>query len=133
MLKRLVQACFLIIGGTLGIFLLPALFKLFNLHDIIFLNNSYVTAILGAIIFYFITFWTVDYVVGFVKWFEDSVVRAPITEIISGSLGLIFGLLVAFLLGIPFNNMQIPIVSILLTLLLGYLGFQIGFKKLNFA
>lgn len=133
MLKRIVQACFLIIGGTLGIFLLPELFKLFNLHDILFLNNSYVTAILGAIIFYFITFWTVDYVVGFVKWFEDSVVKAPITEIISGSLGLIFGLLVAYLAGIPFNNMRIPIVNtvipILLTLLLGYLGFQIGFKK----
>ncbi|MBS4175737.1 PIN/TRAM domain-containing protein [Bacillus sp. FJAT-49736] len=133
MLKRLVQSCFIIIGGTLGIFLLPVVLRLLNLHDIIFLNNPYVTAILGAIIFYFITFWTVDYVVGFVKWFEDSVVKAPITEIISGSLGLIFGLLVAYLMGIPFNNMNIPIVNtvipILLTLLLGYLGFQIGFKK----
>jgi uncharacterized protein YacL len=133
MLKRLVQACFLIIGGTLGIFLLPELFKVINLSQIVFINNSYVTAILGAIIFYFITFLAVDYVVEFVKWFEDSVVKAPITEIISGSLGLIFGLFVAYLAGIPFNKMEIPIVNtvipILLTLLLGYLGFQIGFKK----
>ncbi|MGE6260838.1 PIN/TRAM domain-containing protein [Heyndrickxia sporothermodurans] len=133
MLKRIVQACFLIIGGTLGIFLLPELLKVLDLSHQVFINNPYVTAILGAIIFYLISFWAVDYVVGFVKWFEDSIVKAPITEILSGSLGLIFGLFVAYLAGIPFNKMEIPIVNtvvpILLTLLLGYVGFQVGFKK----
>ncbi|MGE8207219.1 PIN/TRAM domain-containing protein [Heyndrickxia sp. NPDC080065] len=133
MLKKIVQACFLIIGGTLGIFLLPELLKLLNLSHHVIINNPYVTAILGAIIFYFISFWAVDYVVGFVKWFEDSIVKAPITEILSGSLGLIFGLLAAYLLGIPFNKMEIPILNtvipILLTMLLGYVGFQVGFKK----
>lgn len=133
MLKRIVQACFLIIGGTLGIFLLPELLKVLGLSHQVFINNPYVTAILGAIIFYLISFWAVDYVVGFVKWFEDSIVKAPITEILSGSLGLIFGLFVAYLAGIPFNKMEIPIVNtvvpILLTLLLGYVGFQVGFKK----
>lgn len=133
MLKRLVQACFLIIGGTLGVFLMPFLLKLVSLDHFVIINNPYSTAILGAIIFYFITFWTVDYVVGFVKWIEDSIVKAPLTEILSGSLGLISGLIVAYLAGIPLNNMQIPIVNtvlpILLTILLGYVGFQIGFKK----
>jgi uncharacterized protein YacL len=50
MLKRIVQACFLIIGVTLGIFLIPDLLKLINLNDIPLLNNPYVSAILGAII-----------------------------------------------------------------------------------
>jgi uncharacterized protein YacL len=133
MLKKIVQACFIIIGGTLGVFLIPDLLKLVNLSKLVLLNNPYITAILGAIIFYIITFWAVDYIVGFVKWFEDSIVKAPITEILSGSLGLIFGLIVAYLAGISFNTTKIPIVNtvipILLTLLLGYLGFQIGFKK----
>lgn len=133
MLKRIVQACFIIIGGTLGIFLLPELLKLLNLSHQVAINNPYVTAILGAIIFYFISFWAVDYVVGFVKWLEDSIVNAPISEIISGSLGLIFGLFVAYLIGIPFNHMEIPILNtvipILLTLIFGYVGFQVGFKK----
>lgn len=34
MLKRIVQACFLIIGVTLGIFLIPDLLKLISLDDI---------------------------------------------------------------------------------------------------
>ena len=91
------------------------------------------TAIFGAIIFYILTFWAVEYVVNFVKWFEDSLVKAPVTDLLFGSLGLIIGLFVAYLFGIPFNQMEIPIVNtvvpILLTLILGYLGFQVGFKK----
>ncbi|MBW3111333.1 MULTISPECIES: PIN/TRAM domain-containing protein [Bacillaceae] len=133
MLKRIVQACFLIVGGTLGIFLLPELFTVINLSDIPLINNPYMTAIFGAIIFYILTFWAVEYVVNFVKWFEDSLVKAPVTDLLFGSLGLIIGLFVAYLSGIPFNQMEIPIVNtvvpILLTLLLGYLGFQVGFKK----
>ena len=32
MLKRIVQACFLIIGGTLGILLIPELLKLIHIE-----------------------------------------------------------------------------------------------------
>lgn len=133
MLKRIVQACFLLLGGTLGIFLIPELLKLASLDQIIWVNNTFVTAIIGAIIFYIITFWAVDHVVNVVKWFEDRIVKAPVTDILFGSLGLIFGLIVAFLAGLAINHIEIPIVNefvpILLTLLLGYLGFQVGFKK----
>jgi uncharacterized protein YacL len=133
MLKRIVQACFLIMGGTLGIWLLPQLFTLLHVDDIQAVNNTYVAAILGAIIFYLITFWAVDYVFNFIKWAEDSLVKVPVTDVLFGSLGLIFGLLVAFLIGFALNAVQVPIVNevapILLTLLFGYLGFQVGFKK----
>jgi len=133
MLKRIVQACFLIMGGTLGILLLPELFNLLHINDISLINNSYITAVLGAIIFYLITFWAVDYVFNFIKWAEDSLVKIPVTDVLFGSVGLIFGLLVAFLIGFALNAVQVPIlnavVPILLTILFGYLGFQVGFKK----
>jgi uncharacterized protein YacL len=133
MLKRIVQACFLITGGTLGILLIPQLLKLISFDDIPIISNSYVTAIIGAIIFYLITFWAVDYVLEFIKWAEDSLVKIPVTDVIFGSIGLIFGLLVAFLIGFALNAVQVPILNavapILLTLLFGYLGFQVGFKK----
>jgi len=133
MLKRIVQACFLIMGGTLGILLLPELFNLLHINDIPLINNSYITAVLGAIIFYLITFWAVDYVFNFVKWTEDSLVKIPVTDVLFGSVGLIFGLLVAFLIGFALNAVQVPIlnavVPIILTILFGYLGFQVGFKK----
>ncbi|PLR96342.1 PIN/TRAM domain-containing protein [Bacillus sp. T33-2] len=133
MLRRIIQACFLIIGGTLGIFLIPDLLLMLNLEDIPLINNPYSSAVLGALIFYLITFWAVDYVTGFVRWAEESLIKAPITDLIFGSVGLILGLFIAFLMAFPLNAIQVPVVNTvaptLLTLLLGYLGFQVGFKK----
>ena len=133
MLKRIIQACFLIVGGTLGIVLIPELFNVLKTDNFAFINNPYVSAILGAIIFYLITFWAVEYVVEFMKWLEETLIKAPITDIIFGSVGLLVGLLVAFIFGSALNAIQVPILNtvapILLTLLFGYLGFQVGFKK----
>jgi uncharacterized protein YacL len=133
MLKRIVQACFLITGGTLGILLIPNLFSLLKVSNNPIISNSYVSAILGAIIFYLITFLAVDYVIEFIRWAEDSLIKVPVADILFGSVGLIFGLLVAFLIGLPLNAIKFPILNtvapILLTLLFGYLGFQVGFKK----
>ena len=103
MLKRIVQVCFLITGGTLGLFLIPDLFNLANI-DIPLINNPYVSVILGLIIFYFITFWAIDHVVNFIKWIEESLVKAPITDLIFGSVGLVFGLIIAFLIGYALNR-----------------------------
>lgn len=133
MLKRIIQACFLIIGGTLGIFLIPDLLTILNIGNIPLINNPYVSAIFGALIFYFITFWAIDYFTNFMKWVEESLVKAPITDLIFGSVGLVLGLVIAFLVGFALNAIQVPVLNtvapILLTLLFGYLGFQVGFKK----
>ncbi|WP_042353219.1 PIN/TRAM domain-containing protein [Bacillus massiliigorillae] len=133
MLKRIIQACLLIIGGTLGMILIPKILILINADDINYINNPYVTAILGAIIFYLITFWSVDYVLNFIKWMEELLVKAPITDIIFGTIGLVIGLLVAFLVGFALSSINLPVVNtvapILITLLFGYLGFQVGTKK----
>lgn len=132
MLKRLVQGGFIILGGTLGVFLLPDLF-LYLHFDHPFINNPYVAALVGALLFYLLTFWAVDYIVEFIKWIEDRIVNAPLTDIVTGGLGLLAGLLVAMLVGIPLAQLELPIVNtvvpILLTIGLGYLGFQFGFKR----
>lgn len=53
MLKRIVQAFFAILGGVIGIFLIPELFVLLNVQDIPLVTNPYASACLGAIIFFF--------------------------------------------------------------------------------
>nr|WP_247600617.1 PIN/TRAM domain-containing protein [Priestia flexa] len=132
-LKRFVQLFFIITGGTLGIFLIPELIELLSLKDIALLDKSYIHAPLGAILFYVITFWLVDYVVGFIRRIEESLVKAPVTDVLFGSLGLILGLIVAYLVGTFLGKIQLQVVStvlpIFLSILLGYLGFQVGFKK----
>lgn len=130
LLRRLIQICLVLIGGTLGVFLLPDFYKLVNV-DYVLIKNPYVSALLGAIIFYLITFWSIRYIVDFVDWFEDSLVKVPMTEIFSGTFGLVLGLIIAYLASIPVRGIPIvnTIVSITLTVLLGYIGFQVGFKK----
>jgi len=133
MLKRVVQLFFLIIGGMLGIIFLPDLFNVLGIENVALLQSPYVLAILGAIILFLTTFWLVDYIVGLIYWIEESLVKAPVTDILFGSLGLIFGLLVAFLVVVPLKAFQFQVVNtvlpIFITILLGYLGFQVGFKK----
>nr|WP_285846813.1 PIN/TRAM domain-containing protein [Priestia koreensis] len=133
-LKRLIQVFFLITGGTLGIIFIPELMSLLGVSgELAVLEKSYIRAILGAIIFFIITFWLVDHVVHFIHWLEESLVKAPVTDVLFGSIGLIFGLVVAFLVVIPLKAIQLQLMNtilpIFLTILLGYLGFQVGFKK----
>lgn len=133
MLTRIVQICFLLVGGTLGVLFLPFLYTMVNLDQVAIIDNPYVSAILGAIIFYFITFWAVKYVINFIKWIEESLIKAPILDLLFGSIGLVLGLVVAFFLGSALSAVLFPVLNeiapIILTLLFGYLGFQVGFKK----
>lgn len=133
MLTRIVQACFLLIGGALGIILLPIILIAANLDEYPVLNNPYTTAIIGAIIFFLITFWAVKYVVNFIKWLEEMLIKAPLFDLLIGTMGLIIGLIVAFLISFALNAIRLPLMNevapVVLTVLLGYLGFQVGFKK----
>ncbi|MCH1626109.1 PIN/TRAM domain-containing protein [Fredinandcohnia quinoae] len=133
MLKRIVQLFFIIVGGILGALYLPELLELLNIDNIPFLNKPYTLAILGAIILFITTFWLIDYIVGLIKWLEEALIKAPVTDVLFGSLGLIFGLIVAFLIVIPLDRIGFVVVNtvvpIFVTVLLGYLGFQVGFKK----
>lgn len=76
MLKRIVQAFFIIFGGVVGIFLIPELFVLLNIQDIPLITNAYTSAAIGAIIFFLISIWGTEYVVNWVKWIEDSLLKA---------------------------------------------------------
>ncbi|MEK4380456.1 PIN domain-containing protein [Aeribacillus composti] len=133
MLKRIVQIFFFFVGGTLGVLFIPELLFLLNLDDVPFLMTPYTLAILGAILFYITSFWLVDYVVNWIKFIEEKLVKAPVTDVLFGSLGLIFGLIIAYLIGISLSELPYPIINnivpIFLTIILGYLGFQIGYKK----
>lgn len=131
MLRWIVKLFFVFSGITLGYLFVPELIQILNFGLPNWATNSYVGAGIGAIILYLISFWTTDYIVGLIRLVEEKLVKAPATDVLFGTMGIIFGLIVAFLIVLPLNS--IPVVStvlpIFLTLLLGYLGFQVGFKK----
>lgn len=133
MLRRVVQLSFLLTGGTLGVLFLPQLFDLFTFSSKPIINNPYVAAITGAVLFYVLTFMIITPVVNFIKWMEERLLGAPIFDLLFGTIGLIVGLLIAFLLSYWVGSSEIPIISSVLPtiffVVLGYLGFQVGFKQ----
>ncbi|MGE6489610.1 PIN/TRAM domain-containing protein [Paenisporosarcina sp. NPDC076898] len=133
MLKWIIRITFILIGGTLGLLLLPQLYDLIHLSSNPWLNNPYVSVLIGAILLYVLALLLTDYLIEFLSWMEDRLLKAPIGDLLFGTLGLIIGLSVAFLLNFAVDSIQLPVINavlpVLLTITLGYLGFQVGFKK----
>ncbi|GEN35268.1 MULTISPECIES: PIN/TRAM domain-containing protein [Aneurinibacillus] len=135
MVRRIIQLFFLLVGAGLGYQFGPDLLELLN--SLIYIGAvpgvEYISAVLGAVLFFFITSWPTEYIVKTIKRSEETLIKLPITDVLFGAMGLIIGLIVAFLLFLPINSIPIPIVARLLPLLIsvlcGYIGFQVGLRK----
>lgn len=64
---------------------------------------------------------------------EDVLFKLPAADLLFGSLGLIVGLIVAYFAGFAIGKINLPIIRdylpVLLSIILGYLGFRVGFTK----
>lgn len=133
MLKRIIQVLFLLIGATVGLIFLPYVFELIPMLDNPWVNNAIVSTILGVVLFFFLSLLFADSLVRFMKWMEENLLRAPTPDLLFGTVGLIIGLIVAFLIGFALSTIDIPLVAtaapIVFSVVLGYLGFQVGFQK----
>lgn len=133
LLNRIIQIMFLLIGGALGFVFLPPLYKFLNLSSNNWINNPYVSVAIGALLLFSLSFLLSDYFVKAIKWMEDVLFKLPAAELFFGSLGLIIGLIIAYLVSFPIDKINIPIITeilpFLLSIVLGYLGFRLGFTK----
>ena len=132
-LKKIVHLFFIITGGTVGYLYIPDLISFFNFTEAKWVLSPYFGSVLGAIIFFLISYWLVDYIVGFLKWIEEALIKVPVVDLFFGSLGLIIGLVIAYLINITIQDINIKFVSqvipLFITILLGYFGFQVGFMR----
>ncbi|MHB1128146.1 MAG: PIN domain-containing protein [Bacillota bacterium] len=64
-------------------------------------------------------------------WIETRLHKTPTQDIVGGAIGLIVGLIIANLLGIPFSRVPFigPYLPILASLVLAYVGISVGIKK----
>ena len=64
---------------------------------------------------------------------EEILFKLPAGDLLFGTLGLIVGLIVASFIGFAINKIEIPVVTdvvpVILSIVLGYLGFRLGFNK----
>src|SRR5699024_3884185 len=132
-LKKIVHLFFIITGGTIGYLYIPDIVRLLNFSETHWLASPYLGLVLGAIFLFLFSYLLADYVVNFLRWVEDGLVKVPVGDLFFGSLGLIIGLVIAYLITIPLRDFSLQIVSqiipLFLTILLGYFGFQVGFRR----
>ncbi len=133
MLERIVHLFFIITGGTVGFLYSPTIVESLNLDHIQWSTSPYVGLVIFAIIFFVLSYFIVDYIVGFLRWIEEALIKVPVIDLFFGSVGLILGLVVAYLINIPIQDIGIKVVSeilpLFITIVLAYLGFQVGFRR----
>lgn len=133
MLKKVVHLFFIITGATLGYLYVPQIIKGLHVTDLKWLTSPYIGLVIGAIILFLLTYWIVDYIVDALRWIEDALIKVPVGDLFFGSLGLIIGLVIAYLINITIQDINIRFVSqvipLFITILLGYFGFQVGFRR----
>lgn len=131
MVKRIIHLFFTAIGIVVGYQFAPDLF-IYVLH----LNSEPVKspwfgAALGGSLLLLTTTWLVNYVVTLIRWIEDRLQRTPLADIFGGTIGMVIGLLVAYLFTPEIR--VIPLVSFVVQfffgILLAYLGLRIGLTK----
>jgi uncharacterized protein YacL len=131
MLKRVVHLFFAVIGLVLGYTFVPDLFsRIFHLHNAIFQSTLFGAALGGALLI-LSTRWLVNYLSTMIRWLEERLKSTPLADVLGGTVGIIIGLLVAYLFSPAIR--VIPVVSLavqfFVSLLLAYLGLVIGFAK----
>ena len=135
MIQKIIRVMIGIFGFVLAFTLYSSLANefpvfLFGMGKSTVLISTIVGLIIG-IIFYIIGPWFIDNIKYIAKLVEKEISKYPQTDILLGSIGLIIGLVIAYLLGGLINS--IPIVGGILTFItyvfLGYLGMRIALKS----
>ncbi|HHV65933.1 MAG TPA: PIN/TRAM domain-containing protein [Peptococcaceae bacterium] len=139
MIRRLVRGIITLLFGAAGFYLDNVLFKFLgitHLGESFGLSISiFWTYIISFILFSIIGFLLapacMKFFLALVKWLESRITRMPIQELIGGSLGVIIGLLIASLFRGSFAEVPFigPVLSVAVSLFLGYVGLIIGIKR----
>lgn len=87
--------------------------------------------LLGGLIAFLITPWLVQRGQRVLIWSEQRLGRTPPADLMAGAIGLIVGLLVAFLVGQPFGTLGTvgAVIRIAIDVGCGYVGLRVGSRK----
>ncbi|GAA3729649.1 PIN/TRAM domain-containing protein [Salinicoccus jeotgali] len=133
MLRYLLYVLYVLIGISLGVWLMPLIFQILPWDVPLILDNVLVFGLSGLLLFLVFFSWTLPKVESLIRRSEGLILNRSLAEIVSATLGTLIGLLIAVLISLLINAMDIPIVRdivpFIVAVILGYLGFQIGLKK----
>ena len=130
MIRKVTRILFILLGFTIGITTYLTLMKDFEILTFGKETYGYIAAVVAGII---IEPWVVNKVKEIAKIVDKELSKYPQTDILLGSMGLIVGFVIAYLLSGLVNRIPIVggILSLLLYLFLGYLGMKVALKSKN--
>ncbi len=133
MRRWIIHLLMVIVGASLGVTALPALWVAIGQQNNSFLNHGVVDGLIGAIIFLIISFLIAGMLLRGLKRIEMRIVKVNMSKMVFNFIGAILGLLVGVLGSLPLVFLHVPILStlvpFLLILALLYLGYVIFDKR----
>lgn len=136
MIKKILKVFIALIGIVIGAFLGILVTQLSFLHLGEEWHEQIIISIFGlsfGIIFYIIAPRIMNIILKITNSIEKEILKYSTSEIILGTIGLIFGFIIAYLLSKPILSIPIQyvgvIISAILYIILGYLGLRIATKK----
>lgn len=124
---------FVLIGAYLGFYFLPSFYQLLPIPVPQFVNNFIVNIILGGLILYLISLATRDYLMRGLEKTEELLSQLSLSYILFGVIGIILGLIVAWLVNLTLIGLQLPFISnilpIIISVALSYFGFRIATSR----
>lgn len=126
----------ILIGLILGYLLSNAFLE----SDLIFVENrvlnfgiKILTSLIFALIFYFISGRLEELLKLLIKEIESELYEVPLSEIVLAAIGLMFGLLIAFLISQIVLSFKLgffgSVISLLIYIIFGYLGLSLSVKN----
>lgn len=87
--------------------------------------------LVGALVGFLLSPWLVERSVRLVSWTEQRLQRTPAADLAAGSIGLIVGLLIAYLVGAPLAAFGAlgDLLRVAISLGMGYVGMRVAFRK----
>lgn len=130
--KILSRVLIVILGSSIGYYVLPLLWDMVNIN-ISFFYQPLFNIVLGAIILFLIYGLTQPLLMRFIRNIERDMRQLSIEKVLVSAVGVIIGLVLAWLINIPLVAIGWPFISnilpIVLTIVLGVLGFYIFSNK----
>ena len=108
--RKLLQFISVLLGGSLGATYLPSIWAAVSISND-WITSQVTNILLGAIILFFFSFFVTDPILSGVRRLEKLVSQLSVSYLLFGMIGALIGLLVAWLVGLPFTNLQIPAVT----------------------
>lgn len=135
MRRNIIKGVVALVGGGIGVSLLPLFWKLVSIAEIGILNNSVVNFLIGVGLALILSLFIITPLEKLLANIENYLTNQSPMMLLTASVSTIVGMVIAILISTPFYRSEIwllnTIVPVLLLFLLGYLGFVIGTNRLE--